>query len=112
LEPNKTGGREPMRMETFIRKALGLRAHRVAKIEEDEAARNLVVHLDRREHRRLQCGECGRGAGRIVPTRRPTRRWRDLALREHLVELVYAPCRVWCAGCASNACRGRRSGSE
>ena len=57
------------------------------------------MHLDRREHRRLQCGECGRGAGRIVPTRRPTRRWRDLALREHLVELVYAPCRVWCARC-------------
>lgn len=55
-----------MRMETFITKALGLRAHRVVKIEEDEAARNLVVHLDRREHRRLQCGECGRGAGRIV----------------------------------------------
>lgn len=45
-----------MRMETFITKALGLRAHRVVKIEEDEAARNLVVHLDRREHRRLQCG--------------------------------------------------------
>ena len=77
-----------MRMETFITKALGLRAHRVVKIEEDEAARNLVVHLDRREHRRPQCGECGRGAGRIVPTRRPTRRWRDLALREHLVELA------------------------
>ena len=32
-------------METFIRKALGLRAHRVVKIQEDEAARNLVVHL-------------------------------------------------------------------
>ena len=88
-----------MRTETFITKAHGLRAHRVVKIEEDEAARNLVVHLDRREHRRLQCGECGRGAGRIVPTRRPTRRWRDLALREHLVELAYAPCRVWCARC-------------
>ena len=41
-----------MRTETFITKALGLRAHRVVKIEEDEAARNLVVHLDRREHRR------------------------------------------------------------
>jgi transposase len=117
-----------MRTETFITKALGLRAHRVVKIEEDEAARNLVVHLDRREHRRLQSGECGRGAGRIVPTRRPTRRWRDLALREHLVELAYAPCRVWCARCglrvervpvggelaASNArvgARGRQFGS-
>ena len=54
-----------MRMESFIRRALGLKAHRVIKIEEDEAARNLVVHLDRREHRRLHCGECGRGTVRI-----------------------------------------------
>jgi transposase len=88
-----------MRMETLIRKALGLKAHRVVKIEEDETARNLVVHLDRREHRRLQCGECGRGAVRIAPTRRPARRWRDLAFREHIVELVYAPCRVRCPHC-------------
>src|SRR5262249_18584007 len=26
-------------------------------------------------------------------------RWRDLGLREHFVELVYAPCRVRCARC-------------
>ena len=88
-----------MRMETFIGKALGLKAHRVVKIEEDEAAGNLLVYLDRREHRRLSCGECGRGTVRIAPTRRPERRWRDLAVREYIVELVYAPCRVRCPHC-------------
>jgi transposase len=88
-----------MRMNTFIRKALGLKAHRVVKIEADAATQTLVIHLDRREHRRLTCGKCGRVTGRIAGTRRPVRRWRDLAVREHVVELVYAPCRVRCARC-------------
>lgn len=35
----------------------------------------------------------------MARTRRPARRWRDLAMREHLVELVYAPYRVWCRRC-------------
>ena len=88
-----------MRMETFIRRALRLKAHTVVKVEEDETAGELVVHLDRVGHRRLRCGECGREARRVAPTRRPVRRWRDLAMREHLVELVYAPYRVWCRRC-------------
>ena len=88
-----------MRMETFIRKGLRLKAHRVVRIEEDDAVNELVIHLDRREHRRLHCGACGRAATRIAPARRPARRWRDLALREHVLVLVYAPCRVWCARC-------------
>ena len=88
-----------MRMETFIRKALRLKAHTVVKVEEDEAAGALIVHLDRLGHRRLRCGVCGLEATRLAPTRRPPRRWRDLAMREHLVELVYAPYRVWCQRC-------------
>jgi transposase len=88
-----------MRIETFIRKGLRLKAHRVVRVEDDETAKTLVVHLDRREHRRLHCGACGRAAERVAPTRRPARRWRELAMREHLVALVYAPCRVWCAWC-------------
>jgi transposase len=88
-----------MRIETFIRKGLRLKAHFVIKVEEDEAAKELVIHLDRREHRRLHCGECGRAALRIAPMRRPERRWRDLALREHVIVLVYAPCRVHCPRC-------------
>lgn len=86
-------------METFIRKALGLKAHRVVKVEEDDTAGQLVVHLDRVGHRRLRCGACGLEASRAAPTRRPPRRWRDLAMREHVVELVYAPYRVWCRRC-------------
>jgi transposase len=88
-----------MRMETFIRKTLRLKAHRVVKIEEDEAAGELTVYLDRIGERRLCCGVCGRWAPRVAGTRRPPRRWRDLAMREHLVELVYAPHRVWCVRC-------------
>lgn len=86
-------------METFIRKALRLKAHTVVRVEEDEGAVQLVVHLDRLGHRRLRCGACGLEAPRAAPTRRPARRWRDLAMREHVVELVYAPYRVWCRRC-------------
>jgi transposase len=88
-----------MRMSTFIRRTLGLKAHRVVQIEEDAATQTLVIYLDRRAHRRLACGKCGRATGRIAKTRRPVRRWRDLAVREHVVELVYAPCRVRCPQC-------------
>jgi transposase len=88
-----------MRRETFIRKGLRLKAHCVVKVEEDEAAQELVIHLDRREHRRLYCGECGRAVLRIAPMRRPERRWRDLALREHVIVLGYAPYRVRCPHC-------------
>jgi transposase len=88
-----------MRMETYIRKALRLKAHTVVHVEEDEVAGQLVVHLDRLGHRRLRCGECGQEVPRAAPTRRPPRRWRDLAMREHVVEFVYAPCRVWCRRC-------------
>ena len=86
-----------MRMQTFIRKALGLEAHTVTRVAEGD--QELVVHLDRRGHRRLRCGGCGRAAVRVAPTRRPERRWRDLAMREHVVWLVYAPYRVWCRQC-------------
>jgi transposase len=88
-----------MRMETFIRKALRLKAHTVVQVEEGETAGHLVAHLDRLGHRRLRCGECGLVAARAAPTRRPPRRWRDLAMREHVVELVYAPYRVRCRHC-------------
>ncbi len=88
-----------MRMETFIRKSLRLKAHTVVKAEEREAEGELVVHIERLGHRRLRCGECGLEASRVAPIRRPERRWRDLTMREHLVELVYAPYRVWCPRC-------------
>ena len=85
-----------MRMETFIRKSLGLKAHTVVAVDEDETVPVLIVHIERVRQRQLRCGECGRPAAEVAPTRRPARRWRDLAMREHVVELVYAPYRVWC----------------
>jgi len=88
-----------MRMDTFIRKALRLKAHRVDRVEEDAATGRLIVYLERRQHRRLACGSCGRMAVRVAATRRPPRRWRDLAMREYPVELVYAPYRVRCGQC-------------
>jgi transposase len=35
----------------------------------------------------------------VATTRRPERRWRDLALRDQALWLVYAPHRVWCPTC-------------
>jgi len=88
-----------MRMETFIRKSLGLKAHTVVKVELREADEVLVVQVERLGHRRLRCGACGREARQVAPTRRPERRWHDLAMRTHQVWLVYAPYRVWCRQC-------------
>lgn len=88
-----------MRMETCIRTSLGLNAHPVVTGEEREAEGELVVHVERLGHRRLRCGECGLKAQRVAPTRRPERRWRDLAMREPLVEVVSAPSSVWCHRC-------------
>lgn len=86
-------------METFIRKSLGLKAHTVVKVELREADAGLVVQVERLGHRRLRCGACGREARQVAPTRRPERRWHDLAMRTHQVWLVYAPYRVWCRQC-------------
>jgi transposase len=71
----------------------------VVKVEEDAAADALVIHLDRLGHRHLRCGECGQEASRAAPTRRPSRRWQDLAMRDQVLQLVYAPFRVWCPRC-------------
>jgi transposase len=88
-----------MRMETFIRRALEWKAHTVVRVEADEADRELVVQIDRLGQRRLRCGACGLTVRRVAPTRRPERRWQDLAMRDYTVWLVYAPSRVWCPSC-------------
>lgn len=62
-----------MRLETFIRKSLGIKAHTVVKTEELPDG-GLGAHRDRLPGRRLWGGKCGRPASRVAPTRRPTRR--------------------------------------
>lgn len=87
-----------MRLETFIRKSLGMKAHTIVQVKE-QADGGLVAQVDRLPGRRLACGECGGPAVKVATTRRPARRWRDLALRDAPLWLVYAPHRVWCPTC-------------
>ncbi len=87
-----------MRLETFIRKSLGMKAHTVVAVEEQPDG-GVVAHIERLPGRRLVCGECGHPARKVATTRRPARRWRDLALRDQPLWLVYAPHRLWCPTC-------------
>ena len=87
-----------MRLETCIRKSLRMKAHTVVQVEEQPDG-GLVAHVERLPGRRLCCGECGRPVSRVAGTRRPERRWQDLALRDQPLWLVYAPHRVWCPTC-------------
>jgi transposase len=87
-----------MRMERFIRKSLGLKAHTVVKVEELPEG-GLVAYVDRLPHRALPCGVCGQATRQVAATRRPERRWRDLACRDTPLWLAYAPHRVHCPTC-------------
>lgn len=85
-----------MRLNTCIKKGLGLKAHRVRGIREEGGV--LVAHLERIEKRLLTCGHCSRRTRR-VHSRRPQRRWRDLRVRDQDLVLVYTPVRVKCPVC-------------
>lgn len=85
-----------MRLETLIRKAFRLKAHRVATIEEDDG--RLVATMERLPGRLLMCGKCSRRTRR-VHSNRPMREWKDLSVRDKHLALRYAPCRVRCPAC-------------
>ena len=85
-----------MLIETFIRKQLKLKAHRVSEVEQVE--QTLMVHIDRFGNRRLRCGRCGR-PGRRVHDVRPMRQWKDLSMRGVSLLLCYQPRRVECRDC-------------
>ncbi len=87
-----------MRLETFIRKSLGMKAHTVTQIAVLPDG-DLLAQVERLPGRRLCCGACGRPVKRVAPTRRPARRWQDLALRTEPLWLCYAPYWVWCPTC-------------
>src|SRR3989442_14218768 len=96
-----------MRLETFIRKALRLKAHRVVTVEDEPTPGELVGTAEREGRRPLSCGRCSRAAPRVAGTRRPVRRWRDLAMREHRLVLMDAPYRGWCPHSGPRSERGR-----
>ena len=85
-----------MLVETFIRKLLGLKAHRVTAVE--LSAERIVIHIDRLRRRRLRCRGCGRPCAKIHQLEAP-RCWRHLALWGLPVVLHYPPRRLRCVSC-------------
>lgn len=86
-----------MHMETYIRKSLGMTAHKVREVIRTDNGLEAIV--ERFERRHLRCGECGlevRGTRGRVPR---ARRWKDLSMRDDPLWIVYRPWRVECPVC-------------
>jgi len=85
-----------MRMETYIRKSLGLKSHFITQIEEGED--HLIARIEHIAGRTLRCGVCGVEV-RKTSGRLREREWRDLATRDKHLRLRYRPFRVRCPVC-------------
>ena len=85
-----------MLMATFIRKQLGLKAHRVTKVESQED--NLTIFIDRMGKRLLRCGVCGKRCLRVHSVLKE-RDWKDLSMRKSRLILRYRTRRVDCPRC-------------
>jgi transposase len=83
-------------LETFIRKVLYLKAHRVTAVK--VGPEQIVVEIDRLKSRALRCGVC-RGSCRKVHQVEEARSWQDLSLRQLPMVLRYRPRRLRCARC-------------
>jgi len=83
-------------IETFIKKQLRLKAHRVTKVETTEEV--MIIVIDRLGHRQLRCGVC-RKPCRGVHSIRKSREWRDLSMRKLGLILRNQPRRVRCRRC-------------
>lgn len=86
-----------MRMETVIRKSLGLKAHFVREMQ--ETPDKLVAVVERLGQRRLRCGRCGREVQHTHGRVPRAREWRDLRVRDKPLVIVYRPFRVICPDC-------------
>ena len=85
-----------MLIETFIRKQLRLKAHRVTKVETNEE--DMIIHIDQLGKRHLRCGVCRKPCRRVHGIRN-RREWRDLSMRKLRLVLRYQPRRVQCPRC-------------
>jgi len=83
-------------IETFIRKQLGLKAHRVTKVE--QIGEQMTISIDRLGTRLLRCGVCRRRCRRVHSIREE-RQWRDLSMRKATLILRYRPRRIDCPRC-------------
>ena len=85
-----------MLIETFIRKQLRLKAHRVTKVETN--GEHMIIHIDQLGKRQLRCGVCRKPCRRVHGIRN-RREWRDLSMRKLRLVLRYQPRRVQCPRC-------------
>ena len=85
-----------MLVETHYRKQLGLKVHRVTRVEVTEDS--VVVCIDRLGQRLLRCSVCHRRCRKVHGLGRQ-REWRDLAFRDLSLRLRYRPRRVDCPRC-------------
>ena len=86
-----------MLIETFIRKELGLKAHRVTAIEQTDE--ELVVCIERLGNRHLRCAVCRQPVQQVHDVCRE-REWQDLRMRDVRMVLRYQPRRLRCPrGC-------------
>lgn len=85
-----------MRMETFIRKSFGMKAHYVSEVVETSAG--LVATVERLGNRSLACGQCGLET-RATRGHWRKRRWKDLSMRNRPLWIQYSPYRVFCPRC-------------
>jgi transposase len=83
-------------IETFIRKQLRLKAHRVRKVESSEDS--LIILIDRMGMRLLRCGVCRKRCLHVHSVRKE-REWQDLSMRQSRLILRYCPRRVECPRC-------------
>src|SRR3970040_2192099 len=89
-----------MKMETFLRKTLGLKSHRITGVEETDM--ELLVHIERIDRRALICSGCSRPVRATRGQNRKTR-WRGLPVGGRGRLSVVAPV----AGSSSRRCLGR-----
>ena len=85
-----------MRLEHCIRRWLGLKAHRVVRVE--ETGGRLVAEIEAISGRLPRCGSCGRQVRRTKGHLR-RREWRDLKVRHLPLVLACTPRRVVCPDC-------------
>jgi len=82
-------------MRSIIRRTLGIKDHRVARVKKELSG--MEIHLERIKRRRLPCSRCGHKAA--VRDRLPPRKWRHVPMWGIPVEIIYRPCRVACPQC-------------
>ena len=86
-----------MLIESIVRKTLGLKRHKVKKVEEKDG--HLMIFLTPDKRFKLICSHCGsKGSGYDTLKER---QWKHVPMWGIPVVLVYSPRRVHCARCGA-----------